>query len=292
MNFKNKKLVFGIFGFLFFANILAWIVVYDLSQQRFLEVTFFDVGQGDAIFIETPQGHQILVDGGPSSAILQKLAKEMPFYDRTIDLIILTHPEKDHLSGLLDVLKSYKVQNILWTGVIRETPEFKEWENLIKKENANIRIAKAGKKIIFPAKKESAYFEVLYPFEDLEGIFLNDSNDTSIVCRLVFGKKSFLLTGDITKKVEQELLTKEDFLLDSDILKISHHASKTSTSEKFVEAVSPLLAAIQVGKNNYGHPTPEILAVLQKFGIETLITKEVGDIKIISDGEKLLIVKN
>ena len=112
---------FVILGVLFGLNVLAWVAVYDLSQSQLLEIVFFDVGQGDAIFIETPQGHQILIDGGPDSTVLERLGDEVPFWDRTIDLIILTHPEQDHVSGLIDVLKRYKVENILWTGVLKDT---------------------------------------------------------------------------------------------------------------------------------------------------------------------------
>ena len=109
---KNRKFLFLILGFLVFSNLIAWIIVFDLGKVRFLEVIFFDVGQGDAIFIETPSYHQILIDGGPDSTILEKLSKEMPFWDRSIDLIILTHPERDHLTGLIEVLEKYKVENI------------------------------------------------------------------------------------------------------------------------------------------------------------------------------------
>ncbi len=96
MKSRVSNFRFFILGILFFLNVPAWIVVWDLNKPQFLEVNFFDVGQGDAIFIVSPQSHQILIDGGPDSTILEKLAKEMPFWDRTIDLIILTHPEKDH----------------------------------------------------------------------------------------------------------------------------------------------------------------------------------------------------
>ena len=168
MKEQDKKLILAILLGLFFLNFLAWLVVYNLSQSRFLEVTFFDVGQGDAIFIETPKLHQILIDGGPDSTILGKLGKEMPFWDRTIDLVILTHPEHDHYGGLIEVLKRYKVENILWTGVIRDTAEFREWQRLIKEEGAKITIAKMGQKI----KIHKCYLcdlSVLYPFENLEG---------------------------------------------------------------------------------------------------------------------------
>jgi competence protein ComEC len=288
---------------------LAWITVFDLSKSGILEVTFFDVGQGDAIFIETPKMHQILIDGGPSSAILEKLAKEMPFWDRSIDLIILTHPEYDHMVGLLEVLKRYKVENILWTGVVRDVVEYKEWVKLIKeeeiKEGAKIFIAQASQKIKIQwpdrcnlARSESCSFlEVLYPFENLAGREMKNTNDTSIVAHLVFGENSFLFTGDITKSVEKELSehyslkSSDQNPIDSDVLKIAHHGSKTSSSEELLKAATPEIAVIQVGKNNYGHPHPQVLLNLEKFGIEILRTDKDGDIKIVSDGKNLKIKK-
>ncbi len=266
---------------LFVSNIFAWLAVYDLSQSQLLEVTFFNVGQGDAIFIETPKRHQILIDGGPDSTILEKLNEEMPFYDRTIDLIILTHPEKDHLAGLLDVLKGYKVENILWTGVKREKTEFEEWQKLIKKEKANIFIAKIGQKVEF----EKSYIYILFPFENLEGKEFKGTNNTSIVSKLVFDGNSFLFTSDIYKSIEGELI-KRRLDIDSDILKVAHHGSKTSSSPEFIEKVSPEIAVIQVGKgNSYGHPHPKTLETLKKYGIKIFRTDLDSDIKIISNGK-------
>src|SRR3989344_3248280 len=283
----KKKSVFIILGTLFVFNILAWIGVFQLSHAN-LEVTFFDVGQGDAAFIETPERQQILIDGGPSSVILEKLGKEMPFWDRTIDWIILTHPEKDHLAGLLEVLKSYKVENILWTGVVRDTAEFTEWQKLIKEEGAKIFIAEAGVRILGgPTSLQiwgGADLGVLYPFESLEGKEMKDSNDTSIIVKLIFGKISFLFTGDASQSVERRLvlgLAKHN--LDAEVLKVGHHGSKTSTSGEFVEAVSPEIAVISAGRNNsYGHPHQEVLDNLA--GVNIFRTDLSGDIKIISDG--------
>lgn len=293
MNKTTKNFVFGILIILFSLNILTWVAVYDLSQPRFLEVIFFDVGQGDAIFIETPENHQILIDGGPDSTILEKLGKEMPFWDRTIDLIILTHPEHDHMSGLLEVLKRYRVEKILWTGVLRDTAEYQEWLKLIKEEGAVIEIAKAGQRIVFskPGLTKLDFFkkpsfnrlnrlDILYPFENLEGKEFKNTNNTSIVARLVFGNNSFLFTGDAYKSVERKILGEE---VDSDILKIGHHGSKTSTAQEFVAAVFPDIAVISVGRDNrYGHPHPQTLEVLR--GVRVLRTDLDGDIKIISDG--------
>jgi len=291
---QDKNFNFTVLGILFILNILAWIIVFDLSQPQFLEVNFFDIGQGDAIFIETPQRHQILIDGGPSSAILEKLGKVLPFWDRTIDLIILTHPEADHLSGLNEVLKKYKVENILWTGIQRETAEYEEWQRLIEeektKEGAQIKIAKAHQEIKW-SRTVLDHLEILFPFENLEGKFFKDSNNTSIVSKLVFGENSFLFTGDIYKEVEKEFIDKE-LEIDSDILKVAHHGSKTSTSEDFLKVITPEIAVISVGKNNsYNHPHQEVLEVLLKYGIKVFRTDKDGDVKIISDGENLKIIR-
>jgi len=280
MNFKNKKIVLGSIILLLIFNILSWFVVYDLNKARFLEITFFDVGQGDALFIKTSQGHQILIDGGPSSIILEKLNKEMPFWDRTIDLVILTHPESDHLTGLLDVLRSYKVKNILWTGILIDSAGFKKWAELIKQENAKIYIAQSGQKITIGKTS----FEILFPFENLENKSVKDTNNTSIVLRLDFGEISLLFAGDIYKSAERELLNLAK-QLDTDVLKVGHHGSKTSTAEEFIIVVSPEIAVISVGRNNsYGHPHQETLDTLEKYGIRIFRTDFNGDIKIISDG--------
>ena len=274
---KKRNSVFIILGILFFFNILAWVAVWDLSRPQLLKVTFFDVGQGDAIFIETPSGHQVLIDGGPDSVILEKLGKEMPFWDRTIDLIILTHPEHDHISGLIEVLKRYKVENILWTGVLRDTAEYQEWKRLIKEEGADIYIAQVSL-----AVSDTARLKVLFPFESFEGKEVKNTNNTSIIARLVFGENSFLFTGDAYKSVERELL-KGGAEVDSDVLKVGHHGSKTSSCKEFIEAVSPEIAVIQCGKDNpYGHPHPETLQTLE--GIKVFRTDLDGDVKIISDG--------
>lgn len=283
MSFKNRTSLVFITVLLFF-NVFVWQIVYDLSGKQYLKVVFFDVGQGDAIFIETPADKQILIDGGSDSTVLEKLGKEMSFYDKTLDLVILTHPEKDHMAGLLEVLKRYRIKNILWTGVVRDTAEWQEWINLIQEEGAEIKIAKAGDRIVLQRENPVIVIDVLNPEENLEGKELEDSNNTSIVLSLTVGYKSFLFTGDIDSSIEKKLDQEQ---IDIDILKISHHGSKYSTSEDFLGKTSPEAAVIMVGENNYGHPAPEVLQRLENFGITTFNTKEDGDIKFISDGSNL-----
>ncbi|MCD6550616.1 MBL fold metallo-hydrolase [bacterium] len=266
-------------------NILVWISVYDLSQPQYLEVSFFDVGQGDSIFIETPLGHQILIDGGPDSTVLEKLANEMPFWDKEIDLVILTHPEHDHISGLIDVLESFEVKNILWTGVKRNNYEYNEWKKRVREENSNVVIAQSDQCI----RSGDVFLFVLWPDENLENKEVKNINNSSIVMRLVFGRVSFLFEGDAFKSVEKKLIEKNKELK-SNVLKVAHHGSKTSTGEEFLKEVFPEVAVIEVGKNNrYGHPHQEILDELEKYGIKILRTDRDGDIKIISDGLNYII---
>jgi len=280
----RRKLSILLILFLFSVNLIVWQIIFYLNGDNSLEVTFFDIGQGDAIFIETPYKNQILIDGGPNSMILEKLAKEMPFWDKTIDLIILTHPEADHITGLLSVLESYNVKRILWTGIVRDTSQYEKWKEMIEKENAEIIIAHSSQGI----KIGNVFLNILYPFESLEGEEIKNSNDTSIVSRLRFGNNSFLFTGDITKVSENKIISKEDGNLNSDVLKVGHHGSKTSTSAEFLENVLPDIAVISCGKDNsYGHPHEQVLKSLEELGINILRTDQNGDIKIISNGNYL-----
>lgn len=280
---NKEKICLILIGLLILGNFILWQEVFDFAKQN-LEVIFFEVGQGDAIFIETPEKHQILIDGGPDSTILEKLAKELPFWDRRIDLIILTHPERDHLVGLIEVLKSYKIDYILWTGVVRQSLEYDKWKELIEKEKAELLIAQNNQRI----RVGKAFIDILYPLKSLEGKKFKNSNDSSIVSRLVFGENSFLFTGDISRKIERKLI-EEKINLMANVLKVGHHGSKYSSTDKFLATIKPEIAIIQVGKNNYGHPASEVLERLRKFLIEVLRTDKDGDIKIITDGKNLMI---
>lgn len=288
MDKKIKNFIFWTFAALICCNILAWTAVFDLARPQYLEVTFFDVGQGDAIFIETPQQNQILIDGGPDASVLEKLGKEMLFWDRTIDLIILTHPEQDHIAGLLEVLKHYRVKNVMWTGVVRDIAEYKEWLRLLKQEEANVIFTKAGQKITcLECRRQVWELLVLFPFEGLRGEETMQSNNTSVVTKLMSARVEFLFTGDIEESVEQELILR-DVSLKSDVLKVAHHGSKTSSISDFVAAVSPTFAVISAGRNNrYGHPHLQTLETLRRYNSDILRTDIDGDIKFITDGKSI-----
>jgi len=287
----SKKIIISIAVFLFFLNIFCWREVFVLTSNHNLIVNFLDVGQGDSVFIQTPEDHQILIDGGPDSSVLKKLSLLMPFWDKSLDLVILTHPESDHMQGLLSVLQAYRVDYILWTGVERNTPEYNAWISVLKKQNelgTKIIIADSNQEI----KAGDVLIDTLYPLENIEGKELkNTSNDSCVVSKLIFGENSFLFTGDISSAAEKDLVdNKSD--LHSDILKVAHHGSKYSSSDVFLSAVSPKVAVISVGaKNTYGHPTPEVLQRLEKSGIKALRTDISGDVKMISDGNIINIYK-
>ncbi len=258
-------------------NVFVWQFIFGLSGQ--MKTVFFDIGQGDSIFMETPQKHQILIDGGPSSKVAEKLGKQMPFWDKTIDLVILTHPDYDHLKGLLDALDYYKVKNIIWTGELSEGKTFEAWLLKLQKEGAKITLTKAGAKITAGDLK----IDILYPLE-LPKEDSQNNNETSIAGRLVFGTTEFLFTGDINREAEQAIIANNKDI-EADILKISHHGSRSATSLEFLANVKPEVAVISVGENNsYGHPHQEVLSNLAEFGIKVMRTDLTGDITITSNG--------
>src|SRR3989344_5975110 len=256
---------------------------HSIASQKdgFLKVYFFDIGQGDSIFIETPSGGQILVDGGPDNIILQKLGEVMPFYDKDIDAVIVSHPHADHLVGLIDVLERYDVKNIIEAKENYNSTEFRVWRDAVVKEGAQDVEAISGKVIDFG---DGAILTIFHPFESVAGTETKTPHDDDVVAMLRYGEFEVMLTGDMEAKVERRLIMR-DYDLDVDVLKVGHHGSKTSSSEEFLSAVSPEVAVIQVGaKNRYGHPTQETLKRLEDYDIKYYRNDLNGDIKLVSDG--------
>ncbi len=250
-----------------------------------MTVAFLNIGQGDAIFIESPNGNQMLIDGGPpSGALSREIGKLMPFYDRSIDMIMVSNPDKDHLGGFVDLVNSYNVASVIEPGTTGASSEAR----VLKKEIENKKIkyfsARRGERIMLG---DGAYLEVLFPDRDVSGV---STNDGSIVGRLVYGKTSIMFTGDAPQNVEKYLTLLDSKNLKSDVLKVGHHGSRTSSSEEFVGFISPTYAVISDGKgNSYGHPHKETLATLEKFGVDILRTDQVGTIVMESDGEKVVL---
>ena len=264
------------------AAVIIWYAVFQVeAQSGFLRVNFFDVGQGDAIFIESPSGNQILIDGGPDNSVLSKLGETMPFWDRSIDLVILTHPHADHLDGLVEVLKRYDVETVLESGVNHTIPEYAEWHEFLKEKNVKVIIAEAGQRIRLGS---AAYLDVLTPFEDFIGKSPKDIHDATIISKLSYGATTLLFTGDAERSLEYQLLY-SGADIDADILKVGHHGSKTSSADGFLGAVSPEIAVISAGrKNRYGHPHQDVLDRLRNLGISIFRTDTDGDIEMVSDG--------
>jgi competence protein ComEC len=269
-------------GFLIFlasAVFLVWHAVFAENKQN-LTVAFLDVGQGDAIFIDTPEGRQILIDGGPNKKVLSELSKVMPFYDRSIDVVIATHPDQDHIGGLLNILERYKVDLIIEPGVDSAASVYDGLENLIEEKGIKKILARRGMKL---ALSEDIYLLFLFPDRD---VLEMTSNYASIVAKLVYGDTSFLFTGDSPKEIERYLVFLSPSSLNSDVLKVAHHGSKTSTSEIFVGYVNPKYAVISTGRGNrYGHPHKEVLDILRRFDVSILRIDKNGTIEIKSDGK-------
>lgn len=266
---------------LLLANWSAWGYV---RAGDFLRVTFFDVGQGDSIFIETPQGHRALIDGGPSSKVVEKVGRKLPFWTKTLDLVILTHPDADHITGLVAALREYRVENVLWTGVEQESSIFAQWKGALEREGARAILARAPQRITW-ARRKDQFMDVVFP-EERDAAVAKSPNELSVAARLIFVSSAFLFTGDITNRGEQALLDRR-VNLSAQVLKVPHHGSKTSSSESFVAAVAPSLAIVQVGRNNrYGHPAKEVLERFEALGIPVLRNDLHGDIMVVYDPSK------
>ncbi|MDO8571172.1 MAG: ComEC/Rec2 family competence protein [bacterium] len=282
MSRKHIVRTVGVFG----GSIILLLGIYGITfgDSTTLTIDVFDVGQGDAILIRTPYHQSILIDGGGDATVQEKLGRTLPFYDRELDLVLLTHPHADHVNGLPGVLRHYDIRKVLATDIAHENSGYAEFLKTVKEKHIPLEGARAGK--IFRLGPDLT-LEILTPNEDLSDRHIEDLNDSSIVARLIYRKKSFLFTGDAGRDVEESLLSGH-VDLDSDVLKVGHHGSEGATTEHFLDSVTPEVALISVGKKNrYGHPHTALLERLMKHGIKTYRTDQEGDIRIKSDGETI-----
>jgi competence protein ComEC len=284
---KFSKEYFVVF-ILLVLNTGIWITASFSHKDGVLKVDFLDIGQGDAIFIEAPNGVQMLVDGGPDASVLRELSGVMKFGDRSIDVVLATHPDKDHVAGLSRVFESYEVKTFIDSVADADTSFYNELENkALEEKDLEHYYGMRGMTIVLDRAK-GVYFEILYPHPD--DLQIVDTNDLSIIGKLVYGDTSFLLTGDAPKIAEQMLVSTDGKLLESDVLKAGHHGSKTSSSQSFVEMVAPTYAIISAGKgNSYGHPHKETLQTFQNENVPILSTIDRGTIRFESDGKKLYV---
>ena len=250
-------------------------------------VEFADVGQGDMTVITTPSGHRIVVDGGPDGdRAAQVLGAAMPFWTRTVDLLILTHPHDDHLAGLNEILRRYRVSNILSREVDFASADYAVWRNLAAREGANMVSARPGTTFEFA---DGVRVETLAPPDALLSGTESDVDNASVIIRIVYGARAVLLTGDLFADGERRLV-ESGKTLRADALKVAHHGSATSSSRAMLEAVSPSAAIISAGADNrFGHPSPEVLERLREFVPPERIftTAERGSVTLETDGESL-----
>lgn len=272
---------YGTFCSLVILNGILGYELFHYSAPR-LRVSVLDIGQGDSILVEGPTGTQMLVDGGPDRSVLRQLPKVMRLFDRRIDLIVETHPDKDHIAGLTDVFDRYRISYFMSPGIPNSTAAAKGLEEAEASEpNVQAFIARRGMRIHLGG---GAYADVLYPDRDVSK---GPTNEGSIVMHVVYGMTSFMLTGDAPMDVEEHILALDanDGELPTTVLKAGHHGSKYSTGDAWLAALAPKTVAISTGKGNtYGHPNPETIARIQKEGAQILSTMDRGALRFVSDG--------
>ena len=263
----------------------AVILYTTLREDRSstLTVSFLDVGQGDSIYIESPTGTSVLIDGGPTASVLRQLGTEMPWYDRTIDLIIPTHPDADHIGGLIDVLGRYRTSIILESSVGGNTATWKMFRQIAQSvHQTGTRVIQAQRGQIIDLGG-GAYIEVLFPDRTVPDL---ETNTGCIVSRLVYGKTAFLFDCDAPQAVERYLVSLDGIDLQANVLKAGHHGSKTSSARIFVGYVNPQYVVYsRACDNTYGFPHKETLETFKAFEIPTLDTCKRGTITFMSNGE-------
>lgn len=277
-----RVVLLRVFVLCVFAATIAYVYVQTVRQEEpELTVIFFDVGQGDAIFIESPTGVQVLIDGGSSAGVLRELSAAMGFFDRSIDIMLATHADRDHIGGLVDVLARYEVGEVVVTENAGETGTAEAFRAGVLAEGARVTHARRGTRFDLGG---GAMLEILFPDRDMETV---GTNMSSIIAHLTYGEHEFLLTGDAPVAIEEYLvLLGTD--LQSDVLKAGHHGSDTSTSPRFLDAVLPQYAVVSAGRDNsYGHPHASVMAAFMERGIQTKNTADEGSITFVSDGIEL-----
>ncbi|EKD63821.1 MAG: hypothetical protein ACD_51C00189G0002 [uncultured bacterium] len=276
MYFLHMKNFRRFFVFLLLIACALFYIHYSRLAHGRMHVYFLDVGQGDSILIKTPSDKIILIDGGPGTEVLTELNSVLPFFTKKIDLLVLTHPHADHVEGLAPVTERYAIDKALITGVEYENEYYEEFLSNLSDDETTVYFANEMTDFSFD---DGVFVDVLYPFESIDGRSFDDLNDSSIVMRISYNDWSVLLAGDIGKSVERELVS-NGAILDSDVFKASHHGSKNSNSSYFLEAVSPNIVVVQVGENDFGHPTEEAIRNFENAGAEVFRTDQDGRVEI------------
>ena len=283
MTLLKKRHLVGILIAITVANFFLWWAVYNEEKPGKLVVAFLDIGQGDAIYIESPTHHQLLIDAGPPHKVLSELGAVMRFYDRTIDVIMVTNPDQDHIGGFMDVLNLYKVSEVIEPGTHSSSATYAELEKNIDQKHIGKIDGKRGTIIHLGG---GADLHILFPDQDVSSWATNDG---SIIAKLIYGSTSVMFTGDAPSKIEEYTIGLDPGKMESTILKAGHHGSRTSASESFVKAIDPRYAIISAGiRNKYGHPHKETIDLFQKLKIPVLGTYREGRIIFVSDSKEFI----
>jgi competence protein ComEC len=250
-----------------------------IKNSNTLTLAFLNVGQGDAIYIKTNDGTDGLVDGGPDRSVLREIGRIKKPFDRRLGFILVSNPDKDHISGLIDILRAYDVQKIFLPGTRNDTLVMDTLLKEAQLEGAEVITLKRGQKIFL---SKNVYLQVLFPDREAGDL---STNTGSAVARLIYKNFSVMLMGDAPSGVEEYLVHLDANILKSDVLKVGHHGSNTSSSEKFLSVTRPKYAVISVGQNNkYGHPHDDVIKRLASVGAEILRTDKLGTVIFYSDG--------
>jgi competence protein ComEC len=266
----NKEIKEKILIVLFACVFALCFLFYQLPDGKF-HLYFLDVGQGDAIFIKTPENHQILVDGGPSNYVISELAELMSFFDRTIDLVVLTHPHADHVEGLIEVLARYEVEAVLLTGVNYDNDNYEEFLQKINEMEIPFYVADQSVDFVFG----NVFWDTVYPLKQIFAEDFENINNSSIGARIMYQDKVVILTGDMEEEAELELI-RGGFRSEAvDIFKAGHHGSKTASSWDFLKIIEPEKVVIQCGKDNsFNHPHLEALKNFQKIEVKEIFRND------------------
>ncbi len=259
--------------------ILILFCIHELSLlgDGHLHVYFLDVGQGDSSLIVSPSGKQIVIDGGPGDATVGHLGRLMPFLDRKIELLVLTHPDLDHIAALPQILRRYDVERVLMTGVKKKSVRYEEILALIKARHIPVFLADPAKDIDMG---DGLKLDILWPPPGMLGKEIKDTNNTAIVLRALFRDYAVFFSADIERAAEESIIESKQ-VMRADVLKVPHHGSRTSSSTGFLLAVDPDLAVISAGKDNsYKHPHPDVLLRYEHFGISVRVTKDEGTVSL------------
>ncbi len=260
----------------------------ELEKEPVLNITFLDVGQGDATFIEFPDGQQMLIDCAIDARVIEALGRTMPFYDRDIDYLVVTHPDLDHYGGCIDVLNRFDVGHILYNGFEKPYDDlWQEFDGQLEKHRSNGKLYTLTEEQ-FVWNIASTTVNFLYPDHSIVDNSNvpnvekeTGANDTSVIIKLSYGDQDVILTGDAEEDLEEYLITIYEDQLDVEILKAGHHGSKTASIEKFVSSTSPDVVVVSAGKNNkFGHPSRRVLKRFERASTTVWRTDVSGDILI------------